>query len=603
MKEASWSSQSILTVPGFEVSLEGSLSDLELPPLGVTAEEIRKSKIRLQVPVVSSRMITRAFENDGSDDQMSEHDRWVLEDYILLTIEKFGKDVEECSKQLLRIPILHPHFEPIMVEILFSQMMRLPTPALLPLFYYRLLESIMDKQESTKPVVESAYKALCEKASELDEECLDILAEGFAYHLMQNGYKHDWTPLTRDSVSVQAQRFLRRTLERLQRLSFHQNLLHRMPEALHVYVPPEPLPGSGLPVQAKPEFAKMLGLVKIKDPSEEPVLKYCRVLRHLEAKDEPAAASDAALVKPKKEEGAAEDDGEEGPRGKRRKLDEEGGEQATKAPEEAAGDAEAAAGKRLRVKEEVKQEDAGGAAGVKDASAAAEEAPAEAWSVEAVIELFTMVVLQNGAKTPTHMSKVLDGYQQVFSKLRPAEDDEDYTLAIVRCAFAFWQASGQRLEITIDTLLHRGVVTPKAVVEYALASRGPQGCDSLSVWNIINSVARKSLEQSQSVRAELVIAKKLGKTDVVEKCTKQHEAAIHEQAELFTLIFTGLVRNHQDFEDKDQLLRHIMLQRVLAIGRKYHAFIMPLIKVAESRIPGVAHDPEIAAIFASLATL
>merc|ERR1719253_1175976 len=139
----------------------------------MTAEDVRKSKVRVQVPIVTSRLVTRTLEKDGSDDQMSEHDRWILEDYILLTIENFGKDVEECSKQVLRIPVLHPHFESIVVETILSQMMRLPSPALLPLFYSRLLEAIMEKQESTKKCVEQAYKAVFEQASEIDEECLE----------------------------------------------------------------------------------------------------------------------------------------------------------------------------------------------------------------------------------------------------------------------------------------------------------------------------------------------------------------------------------------------------------------------------------------------
>lgn len=230
---------------------------------------------------------------------------------------------------------------------------------------------------------------------------------------------------------------------------------------------------------------------------------------------------------------------------------------------------------------------------------------AEPWGFVAVLELLTCAVLQNGAKTPTHMNKMLDGHQQVFSKLCPMNVEEKHvcSITIASCVFKFWATSSQRLEITIDTLLHRGVLTPRAVVEHALAERGPQGCDSMAVRNIIHNVARRSLEHSQSVRAELAIAKRLGKADILDQCRQQLDAAIHETAELFTIIFTGLVRNHQDFEDTDTFMRHVMLQRILTIGRKYHIFIKPLIDTAESRIPGVAHNPDIAAIFHSLSTM
>merc|ERR1712183_996312 len=118
----------------------------------------------------------------------------------------------------------------------------------------------------------------------------------------------------------------------------------------------------------------------------------------------------------------------------------------------------------------------------------------------------------------------------VFTKLRPTSEEEshNFMMTIVRCIFEFWRLSSQRLEITIDALFHRGILTSRAIVEHALAERGPHGCDSMAIWNMINSVARKSLEHSQSVRAELAIAKRLGKTDVAEKCKKQFDAAIQE---------------------------------------------------------------------------
>jgi len=233
------------------------------------------------------------------------------------------------------------------------------------------------------------------------------------------------------------------------------------------------------------------------------------------------------------------------------------------------------------------------------------ELPSEPWHLHTVVELFVTAVLQNGAKTPTHMSKMLDGYEKIFARLRPADEEEAHSFAklVARCVFQFWRNSSQRLEITIESLLHREIVTPRAVVEHALSERSPQIYSGGTVWYVINSFARKSLERSQAVRMELAIAKKLGKTDTAEKNRRQLETAIQETADLFTLIFTGLVRSYQDFEEKDLLLRHITLARILAIGRKYHAFIKPLIEAAESRVPGVAHNPEISAVFEALRTL
>merc|ERR1712173_354455 len=100
------------------------------------------------------------------------------------------------------------------------------------------------------------------------------------------------------------------------------------------------------------------------------------------------------------------------------------------------------------------------------------------------------------------------------------------------------------------------------------------GIDAGVVWNMLNSCARKSIERITAVQAELGIAKRLEKTDVLEGCKKRLDTEVRETADLFTAIFGGLVRNYQDLEEEaDQGERHVTLQRILAIGRKYHAFI------------------------------
>lgn len=595
-ERASWTAQVIQYVPGFQPSLEGKAGMPPLSPLGITAQDVRKG-LRLQVPLISSRILTRTLEGDGADDQMSEHDRWVLEDYLLLTIEMFGKDLEECSKQILRIPVLHPHFEAITVETIFSQMLRLPSPPQLPLFYIRLLEAIGEKQHSCKELISKAFNALLEKAADLDEESLEVLSEAFALHLVHSDCQADWKPCLSGDMSVQAQRLLRRSLERLQRLSFHQNLLHKLPEAIHVYVPPEPQALKSLPSQARPEFQELLTLVKIKDADANAVQEFCERLMRPEHKEDDKEATAAAA--------------EEEPAAKRRRL--EDGEEKTAATggNTITSQEGAAGGKRKQpdgVKEEVKQEAGDEAnAGLTDAKEAADrkDEPRQPLTLQEVVELLVVALLQQGEKTPTHMSKLLEGYKQVVLALKPSEAELAHSIgrAIVRCVFEFWRFSGQRLEITVDALLQHAIVTPQQVVDTALADRREKGCDSISVWNIVNTVARKSLERTQSIRSELEIAKRLEKEDVLEKARKQLDVAIRETAELFTLIFAGLVRNHSEFKNSDNLLQHITQEKVFTIGRKYHAFIKPVIDTAKSRIPGAANDPEIAAIFQSLSAL
>lgn len=295
---------------------------------------------------------------------------------------------------------------------------------------------------------------------------------------------------------------------------------------------------------------------------------------------------------------------------KRQRLDEDGTaakKEALTAKEETAGVANSSSETKtaiLQVKEEAKAEDGSAAASKSGHDDALGEVPTTAWSLEDVTELLTIAMMQNGSRTPTHMGKVLDGYEKVFFRLRSEDEDEQhsYIKTIVRCIFEYWRINGQRLEITLDSLLHRGIVTPRAVVEYALEEFGQVG-DSMSIWNMVNSVARKNLEKVISLQEDMAIAKKHEKEELAKKLEAELKKAATEMSDVFICIFSGLVRNHQDLEDKDQVLRYITVQRVLAIGRKYNAFIKPLIKNADSRIPGVAHNPDVSAVFQSLRVL
>lgn len=639
-KEASWASQVVFHVPGFQPILEPTKQTYTVEPLGIKAEDIRKAKIRVPIPLMTCRLLTGALQTDGEDDQLSGMDRWMLECNILSTLEMFGKDIEECSRQLLRIHVRHPHFEAICIETVVSQMLRLPNPLMLPVFYSRLLTSLVQKQETMKSLVEQSFKTLMNRCSELDEEVLDVLSEEFGFWLTSTELKWDWATLSDENLPAPTQRFLRRTFERVMRLTFHDNLVTHLPQAMHRYIPENPLAASSaLPLQAKPQFAKMLGVLPIKDPSEQRVLDYCNHLLKLKAKEEEPAAPPQCLAPPvepapreaaeeAKSDAASENgeeapgdgakvEGDEGPAAKRRKLDATPGivevskEEEEETPSvnkegppakkrkldngDGAGDNEGKAspdnGEAEKPERPVKEE-------TKDLVG---EASAEPWKKEEVVELFTLALLQNGHRSPTHMQKMLDGYQAVYAQLMPDDDEEkqQFTARIVKSVFGFWQASSLRLEMTLETMLGRGLVTSASVIESSLASCASRG-DSLVVWNVVHSVIRKSLERSTSVRVELANAKKLEKEDVMEKCRKQLDKATHDTAELFTIVFTGLVRNYQDLEGKDANLRQITLRRMLAIGRKYHAFIRPLIEAAESRIPGVAHNPDVLSVFQQL---
>lgn len=541
LSKESWSVSVVHHLPGFSPSVTGMPG---MPEISLAAPEDFRW-VKLQVPLMSARLLTEPHEGE-----MPQADRWVVEDYVLLVVEMFAQDVQECSKQILRIPVLHPDFEAIAVETLFSQLLRLPAPRFLPLFYCRLLEACAEKQTSMVKLIDEAFQSLFRRLPDMDDQCLDQLAEIFACHLANTAYQADWKIFAGETVNPQTKHFACRALDCLQQLSEYQNMLSRLPQSMCAYAPPEPLPATGLPVVSKPQFGRFINLIRLKDANAEKVLRYCDWL--MKSVDSSNATS-------------GHGDGTDAP------------------AESAQGDGQPPS---KRPKRSAEAEEFG-------------EAPAEPLALEEVAGLVMSVMLQHGHKTPTHMAKVLDGNEQVLLKLKPSEADSrtSFEQVLVKSVFEFWKASGLRLEITLDSLIQRKVISPEAVAKYALSHE----LGHSNHWTVVKQVARKSLERSQVARTDLNVAKKLGKEDVLDKCQVQLDEAIQADERLFMIIFTSMVCGYEG--TKDATLRCTLLARIMSLARRHIADIKTLVDTAESQIPHVRNNPDIAAVFKLVSTL
>ena len=73
-------------------------------------------------------------------------ERLVAEDYILDTLFYFEGNHVECAKRLARaLPLPYPH-EPLLCEVLFGQMLRLPRPQFKPIMYATLMVDLSKLQ-------------------------------------------------------------------------------------------------------------------------------------------------------------------------------------------------------------------------------------------------------------------------------------------------------------------------------------------------------------------------------------------------------------------------------------------------------------------------
>jgi len=307
-------------------------------------------------------------------------------------------------------------------------------------------------------------------------------------------------------------------------------------------------------VVSKPQFGRLINLVRLKDANAEKVLRYCNWLMKLP--DEISNGSN-------KENGT-----------------EVSGNPTSK---DEVGEPSEPPSKRQKLTIHEIEEFG--------------EAPPQPLSLEEVSGLVIGVILQQGHKTPTHMAKVLDGHEEVLMKLKPIESSR-YEQVLVKAVFDFWKSSGLRLEITLDSLIQRKVLSPQVVAEYALSHE----LGDPNHWNVVKRVTRKNLEASQAANLDLAVAEKLGKEDVLEKCRLQRDNAIQSDARLFMTIFTSLVRGCEGAKE-GTTLRSTLLSRILALSRKYLAHIRPLVNDVESQIPSVRNNPDIAAVFKLVSTL
>ena len=75
--------------------------------------------------------------------------------------------------------------------------------------------------------------------------CIERFASWFAYHLSNFQYKwswEDWKECLTEDIESPKNKFLRETLIRCMRLSYHQRMVEIMPESMNKLVPANPKP-------------------------------------------------------------------------------------------------------------------------------------------------------------------------------------------------------------------------------------------------------------------------------------------------------------------------------------------------------------------------
>ncbi|KAI7866860.1 armadillo-type protein [Spinellus fusiger] len=209
-------------------------------------------------------------ENNKTLSMVPDHDSldyFILNDMISDTIQIFESNRKECAKYLLGIAHSFEYgfinttaashenepdtmdedtagwsLSDLLLESIFSQILKLPTPPFRLVFYSCILTELCRTESSSFPMaLGRIVKTLFGRMHALDAECVSRLWSWFSHHLSNFGLQWDWKSwnevLALDPMHPQAC-FIRETLEKEIRLSYYERIKTTIPEEFAPLFPP-----------------------------------------------------------------------------------------------------------------------------------------------------------------------------------------------------------------------------------------------------------------------------------------------------------------------------------------------------------------------------
>ncbi|GIX63923.1 nuclear cap-binding protein, putative [Babesia caballi] len=112
-------------------------------------------------------------------DQIAVHDRWLLEEHVLHTVQAFEEDTSLCANQLLLIPFNHEYAEHAIVEVLFNLMLSPIHRRRFAMFAVLVMQHMCSVQPRVETIFLSFYSQLTEDVGRLEPAVVaDLLAAG-----------------------------------------------------------------------------------------------------------------------------------------------------------------------------------------------------------------------------------------------------------------------------------------------------------------------------------------------------------------------------------------------------------------------------------------
>ncbi|XP_034940249.1 nuclear cap-binding protein subunit 1 [Chelonus insularis] len=175
-------------------------------------------------------------------------ERFLIEEHLRQIIDNYFFERKDCAANLLNFPYKTKiPLDYCIVEVIFGELFKLPTPKYLEICYGSILIELCKLQPSTMPqVLAQATEILFRRIDSMAAASFDRFVWWFAYHLSNFQFRwswEDWDSCLQRDMEHPRPKFIREVLLKALRLSYHQRIRDMMPESYAELIPavPEPI--------------------------------------------------------------------------------------------------------------------------------------------------------------------------------------------------------------------------------------------------------------------------------------------------------------------------------------------------------------------------